>query len=138
MINVSDLPSLNAILNGISFIFLITGYYFIRKKKIVPHKMCMLGAFSVSILFLISYSIYHYQVGSRPFLDQGWIRYIYFGILIPHVILATVTVPMAIVTIKRAWKREFESHRRIALKTLPIWLYVSTTGVLVYLMLYHF
>ena len=138
MITVSDLPSLNATLNGISGVLLVAGYCFIRSNKVVLHKACMLGAFSVSILFLISYSIYHYQVGSKPFLGQGWFRYLYFGILIPHVTLAAVILPMAIVTIQRAWKREFESHQRVARWTLPIWLYVSVTGVLIYLMLYHF
>lgn len=138
MITVSDLPSLNAALNGISGVLLVAGFYLIRRKKVVPHKVCMLGAFSVSILFLISYSIYHYQVGSKPFLGQGWVRYFYFGILIPHVTLAAIILPMAIVTVQRAWKQELESHRRVARWTLPIWLYVSITGVLIYLMLYRF
>ena len=137
MISISDLPTLNAILNGISGGLLLTGYWFIRQKKIALHKACMLGALLISTLFLACYVIYHYQIGSKPFPGEGGIRYLYFSILIPHVILAAVTLPMAIITVKRAWKKQFVEHRRLAKWTLPIWLYVSITGILIYLMLYQ-
>tara|TARA_B100000949_G_C14095305_1_gene371726 strand:+ start:270 stop:686 length:417 start_codon:yes stop_codon:yes gene_type:complete len=138
MISISELPTLNAILNGISGILLLTGYWFIRQKKIALHKTCMLGALLISTLFLICYVTYHYQIGSKPFSGEGGIRYLYFSILIPHVILAAVTLPMAIITVKKAWKKQFEEHRRLGKWTLPIWLYVSVTGILIYLMLYQF
>jgi uncharacterized membrane protein YozB (DUF420 family) len=137
MISISDLPTVNATLNGISACFLSVGYYFIRQKKITAHKISMLSAFATSILFLVSYLIYHYNIGSRPFTGQGWIRPVYFTILISHTILAVVIVPLAIITLNRALKERFDKHRKIARWTLPIWLYVSVTGVTVYLMLYQ-
>ena len=137
MISILDLPALNASLNGTSGVLLILGYVFIRKKKVNLHKSCMLGAFSTSILFLISYLTYHYFTGSKAFLGEGWIRVFYFAILISHIVLAVVIVPLAIMTLVRAWKGNFERHQRIARWTLPLWLYVSVTGVIVYLMLYQ-
>ena len=98
----------------------------------------MLTAFGCSVLFLISYLIYHYQVGSVPFKGQGWIRPVYFAILLSHTILAAAVVPLALITLRRAVRENFSAHRRIARWTFPIWFYVSVTGVIVYLMLYHF
>jgi putative membrane protein len=131
-----SLPTLNACLNALSAILLIAGYLQIKKKNIDSHKRLMLSAFSVSVLFLISYLIYHYNVGSVPFTGQGWIRPVYFAILISHTILAALVPFMAVITLYRAFKGDFERHRRIARWTFPIWMYVSTTGVAVYLMLY--
>lgn len=138
MIPLSYLPGLNAALNSASAVLLTAGYLFIRNKKITAHRLCMLSAFTTSTLFLISYLAYHYQVGSVPFKGQGWIRVVYFTVLISHTILAVVIVPLALVTLTRALKGSFERHKRIARWTLPLWLYVSITGVLVYWMLYRF
>ena len=135
--DVSVLPALNAFLNGTSAIFLISGYLFIRRKKVTAHKTCMLTALGVSSLFLVSYVIYHYHAGSTPFRESGLIRVIYFTLLISHIVLAACIVPLALTTIYRAWTEDFERHRRIARWTLPLWLYVSVTGVIVYWMLYH-
>lgn len=138
MISVSDLPHLNAALNSASAIFLLLGYRFIRRKRIKQHKICMLTAVTVSILFFISYLIYHYNVGSRPFQGQGWIRPVYFAILLSHTVLAVVNVPIVIVTLIRAFQEKFDQHARLASRfTFPLWLYVSVTGVIVYVMLYH-
>ena len=136
LISVSQLPSVNAVLNSLSAAFLITGYYFIRSKRVGAHRACMLSAFGCSTLFLISYLVYHYQVGSVPFKSQGWIRTVYFTILITHTILAAAVVPLALMTLSRALKGRFAAHRRIARWTFPVWLYVSVTGVVVYVMLY--
>ena len=135
--SITDLPALNASLNAVSVIFLLLGYFFIRTKQVNRHKAAMLAAFSSSILFLISYLVYHYHVGSKPFPGQGWIRSIYFVILISHVVLAAAIVPLAIATLTLAWKERFQTHRRLARWTLPLWLYVSLTGVVVYLMIYQ-
>ena len=135
--NVSALPTLNAFLNGTSAVLLTVGYVFIRLKKVTAHKTCMLTAFGVSCLFLVSYLIYHYQVGSVPFEGKGWIRPVYFTLLISHIALAACIVPLALMTIYRAWTGQFEKHIRIARWTLPLWLYVSVTGVIVYWMLYY-
>jgi uncharacterized membrane protein YozB (DUF420 family) len=135
-ITVEDLPALNATLNGISAILLSIGYFFIRRKERQRHKLCMLSAFGVSVLFLISYVSYHAQVGSKPFPGHGAVRAIYFSVLIPHVLLAATIVPLALITLSRGLSNRIDSHRRIARWTLPIWLYVSVTGVIVYLMLY--
>ncbi len=132
----SALPALNAFLNGTSAILLTAGYLFIRRKKKTAHKFCMLMAFGTSSLFLVSYLIYHYQVGSVPFLGQGLIRLIYLALLISHIVLAAVIVPLALTTIYRAWSENFDNHVRIARWTLPLWLYVSLTGVIVYWLLY--
>lgn len=137
MISLTDLPVLNATLNGLSFFILMVGFYFIRNNKITAHKTCMLTALSVSVLFLISYLIYHYNVGSVHFTKQGWIRPVYFSILLTHTILAMTLVPMVAITLVRALKEKFDKHKRIAHWTLPIWMYVSVTGVVVYLMLYQ-
>ena len=137
MISIYDLPTLNAALNGTSAVLLALGYLFIRRKKVDLHKACMVSAFVTSTLFLVSYLFYHYHAGSKPFPGEGWTRPVYFAILISHVMLATVTLPLAIVTLARGLRGRFEKHRRIARWALPIWLYVSVTGVVVYLMLYH-
>ena len=134
---VTDLPALNATLNATSFVLLVTGYYFIRKKQWRKHRACMIAALVMSGLFLISYVIYHAQVGSVPFQKTGWIRTVYFAVLIPHVILAALMVPPVIITVSRGLSGRYDKHRRIARWTLPIWLYVSITGVIVYLMLYQ-
>jgi putative membrane protein len=132
-----DLSSVNAILNFISFVLLIIGYQYIKAGNKERHKKFMIAAFITSGLFLISYLIYHAKVGSVAFQGRGWSRLVYFTILFSHIILAAVILPMAIVTIYRALKGRFEIHKRLAKKTLPIWLYVSLTGVIVYLMLYQ-
>ena len=133
----SDLPAVNATLNGISFVFLLSGYLFIRRNRRDAHRKCMIGALVMSALFLTSYVIYHLNVGSVPFRRTGWIRTVYFAILIPHVILAAAIVPMVLITVWRAWSKRFDKHRRIARWTLPLWMFVSITGVIVYVMLYQ-
>jgi uncharacterized membrane protein YozB (DUF420 family) len=137
LISASQLPTLNAALNTLSAAFLCAGYLYIRAKNIRAHRACMLTAFGCSTLFLVSYLIYHYQVGSVPYKGQGWIRTVYFAILLTHTILATAVVPLALVTLSRALREKFVQHRRIARWTFPIWLYVSVTGVIVYVMLYR-
>lgn len=127
---------MNAALNSLSAVLLTTGYYFIKSQRISAHRACMLSAFACSTLFLISYLVYHYQVGSVPFKGQGWMRTIYFAILLTHTILAVAVVPLALLTLSRALKERFAAHRRIARWTFPVWLYVSVTGVVVYVMLY--
>lgn len=134
---VTDLPALNASLNAASFLLLVTGYYFIKTKQWRKHRACMLAALVMSGLFLTSYVIYHAQVGSVPFQKTGWIRTVYFAVLIPHVILAALMVPPVIVTVSRGLSGKYDKHRRIARWTLPVWLYVSITGVIVYVMLYR-
>ncbi|OLB92919.1 MAG: hypothetical protein AUH30_21140 [Candidatus Rokubacteria bacterium 13_1_40CM_68_15] len=136
-LDVSALPKLNAMLNGGSAIFLAAGYVFIRRRRIAAHLSCMLSAFGLSILFLISYVVYHFHAGSRPFTGQGWIRPVYFVLLLTHVVLAAAIVPLALTTIWRALAGRFDRHRKIARWTLPIWLYVSVTGVVIYWMLYR-
>jgi uncharacterized membrane protein YozB (DUF420 family) len=134
---VRDLPTLNAILNATSAVLLATGYFFIRTGRRGRHQACMIAALVVSALFLTSYVVYHVQVGSVPFKGVGAIRTIYFTILITHVVLAIVIVPLVLMTVSRALSRRFDRHRAIARWTLPLWLYVSVTGVVVYLMLYR-
>ncbi|HKP47246.1 MAG TPA: DUF420 domain-containing protein [Pyrinomonadaceae bacterium] len=134
---ISYLPHVNALLNSTSAILLIAGYRFIRQGNIAAHRNCQLSAVATSTLFLISYLTYHYSHGSTRFAGQGIIRPIYFVILITHTILAAVIVPLILVTLYRAWRMDFHRHRRIARWTLPLWLYVSVTGVIVYLMLYQ-
>lgn len=133
---VADLPHLNATLNAISAIFLIRGYYLIRSRRIDAHRRSMMSAFIASTLFLASYVVYHAQIGSRPFPGTGLLRVVYFSILIPHVVLAAGVLPLALVTLVRGLRRDDTRHRRIARWTLPLWLFVSVTGVLVYVMLY--
>ena len=137
MPEVTDLPEVNATLNAISALLLVTGYILIRRGQTQEHRLCMLAAFVTSALLLASYVVYHLNVGSVAFTGQGTIRMVYFTILISHIILAIVILPMAIVTLLRALRGQFESHRRIAKWTLPLWLYVSVTGVVVYWMLYQ-
>ena len=137
MITISDLPTVNATLNTISTVLLTIGFLMIRRRKIVAHRNCMIAAFVVSGLFLTSYLIYHYHAGSTPFEGSGWIRFVYFAVLIPHIILAASILPLAMITLYFALRKRFTKHRRIARWTLPIWLYVSVTGIIVYWMLYH-
>jgi uncharacterized membrane protein YozB (DUF420 family) len=136
VLDVTDLPTLNATLNAIAAGFLVVGYIFVRRGDISKHRSMMLAAFATSTLFLISYLIYHANVGSRPFEGVGPIRAVYFTILITHIILAAAIVPMAILTLVRGLRRRDDKHVRIARWTLPLWLYVSVTGVVIYLMLY--
>ncbi len=131
------LATVNAVLNGSTACFLLTGYAFIRKRNIKAHRTCMVTAFLLSSLFLVTYLIHHAQVGSVPFQHEGWIRGVYYAVLVPHVLLAAVIVPLALFTIYRGWTERIEKHRKIARWTLPLWLYVSVSGVAVYLMLYH-
>jgi uncharacterized membrane protein YozB (DUF420 family) len=135
--NVSALPALNATLNATSAVLLTTGWLFIRARQVRAHRRCMLAAFVTSSMFLISYVIYHLQIGSKPFPGRGVIRMVYFSILIPHVVLAAAVVPLAIVTLRRGLRLDVQRHRRIARWTLPLWLFVSVTGVVVYVMLYQ-
>ena len=131
------LPHLNAILNSTSAVLLLSGYSFIRRGNVRAHRNCQVTAVVTSALFLISYLTYHYFHGSTRFTGQGIVRPVYFVILISHTILAVVIVPLILITIYRAARGDFERHRRIARWTLPLWLYVSVTGVIVYLMLYQ-
>jgi uncharacterized membrane protein YozB (DUF420 family) len=138
VIPLAALPALNAALNGTSACLLVAGFLCIRRKRVTAHKACMLSAVVTSTFFLISYLTYHYHVGSVPFRGQGWARPVYFSVLISHTVLAVATLPLVLVTLARALRGRFERHARIARWTLPVWLYVSVTGVLVYWMLYHF
>ena len=134
---ISYLPHLNAFLNGTSAVLLFAGYSFIRKRNVVAHRACQVAALVVSILFLASYLTYHFHHGATRFPGTGLARPIYFTILISHTILAVVIVPLVTLTFHRALRGDFVRHRRIARITLPLWLYVSITGVIVYLMLYQ-
>lgn len=134
---VNDLPHLNAALNALAGTLLTIGFFLIKSGRIQAHRRCMIAAFGVSALFLASYVTYHANVGSRPFPGTGLVRTIYFSILIPHVVLAAAVLPLALVTLRRGWIRDDARHRSIARWTLPIWLFVSVTGVVVYLMLYR-
>jgi uncharacterized membrane protein YozB (DUF420 family) len=134
---VADLPAVNATLNAVSAVLLLIGYVLIRQGRRQQHRAAMLSACGVSALFLISYVIYHANAGSRPFTGQGPIRIVYFTILITHVVLAAAIVPLALVTLSRGLRGRYDRHARIARWTLPIWLYVSVTGVVVYVMLYR-
>lgn len=129
--------ALNATLNGTSAILLACGYAAIKNGKMKVHKAFMISAFAVSTVFLASYLIYHYRVGHVVFQGQGWIRPLYFALLISHTVLAIVIVPMILVTLRRAWLEKFDRHRVIARWTLPLWFYVSVTGVIVYVLLYQ-
>ena len=135
MISLTDLPQLNAVLNSIAAVFLAAGFVFIRRKNITAHMRMMWSAFTVSALFLISYLIFHYHAGSVGFDGTGWIRPVYFFILITHIILAIVNLPMILITMYRAVRKDFMRHRKIAKWTWPVWMYVSVTGVVVYLMM---
>lgn len=138
MIGIRDLPALNAALNGFAAILLICGFVLIRKRKIDAHRRVMLTAFGVSVAFLISYVIYHARVGSVRYPNPGAIRYVYLTILATHTVCAAAVPVLAIITLSRALRARFDKHRKVARWTLPIWLYVSVTGVVVYLMLYQF
>jgi putative membrane protein len=130
-------PSVNAALNAASALLLSAGYVFIRRRRVAAHRACMLGAFVVSAAFLLSYLAYHAQVGATRFRGEGVFRAVYFAVLGSHTVLAVAVVPLAVVTLARALRGRFDRHRRIARWTLPVWWYVSVTGVLVYLMLYR-
>ncbi|MBI3127891.1 MAG: DUF420 domain-containing protein [Candidatus Tectomicrobia bacterium] len=136
MLSVSQLPALNAALNALAAILLVAGYLHIRALRVRQHRTCMLWAFGVSVLFLVFYLIYHYNVGSVRFTGQGWVRPVYFAILISHTVLAAAVPVLAILTLRLAFRGEFIRHRRLARWTFPIWLYVSVTGVVIYLLLY--
>ena len=125
---IADLPALNAVLNGTAAVFLISGYLLIRRGRVTPHKRCMLAALATSALFLISYVVYHLNTGSRPFPGQGSIRVVYFAVAI---------LPLALTTARRGLAAQYDRHVRIARWTLPLWIYVSVTGVVIYLMLYQ-
>ena len=135
-VSVHDLPAVNAALNGAAALLLTTGWLMIRRGHVRRHRACMLSALLVSTLFLVSYVVYHLEVGSVRFTAAGPARAVYLGILATHVPLAALIVPLALVTARRALRGRFDSHRRIARWTLPLWLYVSVTGVLIYFMLY--
>jgi putative membrane protein len=136
-LNIHDLPVVNATLNGIATILLLIGFTLIRQRKIDAHQKVMWTAFTVSCLFLVCYLVYHYNVGSVRFDKPGWVRTLYLWILGTHTILAGSVPVLAVITLTRAQKRNFAKHRAIAKWTFPIWLYVSVTGVVVYLLLYQ-
>jgi uncharacterized membrane protein YozB (DUF420 family) len=135
--SVADLPALNASLNGVAALFMVAGYLFIKRRQIGAHRALMLCAFTASALFLVSYVIYHANAGSKPFPGTGPVSVVYFFILITHVVLAAVILPMALMTLLRALQKRFDRHVAIARRTLPIWIYVSVTGVVIYVMLYR-
>jgi uncharacterized membrane protein YozB (DUF420 family) len=136
-VSLSELPALNATLNAISGVLLMTGYAFIRRGQTRRHRAAMISACIVSALFLTSYVIYHANIGSKPFTGRGPIRIVYFTILLTHVVLAATVPPLAIITLSRGLRARFERHVAIARWTFPIWMYVSVTGVIVYFMLYR-
>jgi uncharacterized membrane protein YozB (DUF420 family) len=136
-VTVRDLPTLNAALNATSAVLLVTGWLLIRRGRREAHRRAMLAAVACSGLFLVSYLVYHAQVGSVRFQGQGTIRTVYFAILLTHTVLAAAIVPLVLVTLVRALQQRFDRHRRIARVTFPLWLYVSVTGVVIYVMLYR-
>jgi len=129
------LPKLNAVLNSLTFLCLLVGFYFIKNQMINAHKRVMISAFIFSVFFLVSYITYHYAAPHTSFGGSGFIQYVYYFILITHILLAIAVVPLALITFFRAWKMDYQKHKKIARWTLPIWLYVSITGVVVYLMI---
>jgi uncharacterized membrane protein YozB (DUF420 family) len=135
-VSVTDLPALNAALNATSGVLLVIAWFLIKAGRIEAHRRVMLAAVAVSAMFLTSYVIYHAQIGSKPYPGTGVMRTVYFSILIPHVLLAATVLPLAIITLRRGLRRDDRRHRKIARITLPIWLFVSVTGVVVYAMLY--
>jgi uncharacterized membrane protein YozB (DUF420 family) len=137
MISITDLPTLNAALNGTSTLLLLAGYHRIRCRDRAGHKAFMLAALATSALFLISYLVYHANTGSTRFQGQGGIRILYFSILLSHTVLAATVVPLVIAALRYALGQSFDRHRKVARWTFPVWLYVSITGVVVYLMLYR-
>jgi uncharacterized membrane protein YozB (DUF420 family) len=134
---IEALPHLNALLNATATILLVTGWVLIKRRRIAQHRAVMIAAVTVSAAFLTSYVVYHANAGSKPFQGTGAIRTLYFAVLIPHVILAAAVLPPILITFARGLRRDDARHRRIARWTLPVWLYVSVTGVIVYLMLYR-
>ena len=137
MVALSTWPLLNACLNGTSALFISSGFVAIRCRRIAVHRACMLAACATSVVFLVSYLLYHHQVGSTAFTGQGAVRVVYFTVLISHTVLAMVIVPLVVMTLYRAWREQWPRHRRLARWTLPLWLYVSVTGVVIYIMLYQ-
>lgn len=137
MIAIADLPHVNAALNAITIVFLSAGYHFIRSGQREKHKACMLAAIAVSAAFLVTYLIYHFNSGLARFGGEGWVRPVYFSILIVHVIVAVVITVLVPVTVVRALAGRFERHRRIARWTWPLWMYVAVSGVVVYVMAVH-
>lgn len=135
--NITDLPALNACLNCIATVLLLLGYLNIRKGRQETHKKFMLGALATSAAFLTSYLIYHYVVGSVAYPHHDWTRPFYFAVLIPHVILAALMTPFILIIVYRAWRGQFDRHRRLARFVWPVWMFVSVSGVIVYLMLYQ-
>jgi uncharacterized membrane protein YozB (DUF420 family) len=136
-VTVHDLPAINASLNALSGILLLVGFALIRARRIEQHRKVMLAAFATSSVFLICYLVYHAQVGSVRFTREGFVRPLYYTILVTHVTLAATVVPLALVTLTRGLRGRYAQHRRLARWTFPIWLYVSVTGVLVYVLLYQ-
>ncbi len=136
--SLSQWPALNAVLNATSAILLACGFYFIRRQRRAAHRHCMIAAFGVSTLFLISYLAYHAFAGTTKYTGTGWLRPLYFSILISHSCLAVVIVPLILTTLHRARQQEFDRHKALARWTWPLWMYVSVTGVVIYLMLYQF
>ena len=137
MISVHDLPAVNATLNALSGVLLLIGFMLMRARRIELHRRFMIAAFATSSLFLVFYVVYHAQVGSVRFTREGFVRPVYYAILVTHVTCAAIVLPLAIVTLRRGLKGRYVDHRRIARWTLPVWLYVSVTGVLVYVLLYQ-
>lgn len=137
MLQVTDLPAVNATLNGVATLLLGAGYVQVRRRRFQTHQRLMVAAFAVSVVFLVCYLIYHANVGSRPYQGTGPLRTVYFAILITHVILAALVPFLALRTLYLGWKQRWPQHRRIARWTWPIWMYVSVTGVIVYVMLYQ-
>jgi uncharacterized membrane protein YozB (DUF420 family) len=137
MIDYAQLPALNAILNGTAAVLILTGVYLIKSGRQRAHRAVMISAVIASSLFLISYLTYHAHIGSKHFPGHGWARNIYLSILLTHTVLAAIVVPLVLVTLARGLKGRFDRHRPIARWTYPVWLYVSVTGVIIYLMLYH-
>ena len=137
------LPATNAALNSLSAVFLVMGYRFIRRQQILPHRNCMIAAFTTSALFLVSYLTYHFGIkyyfnqGPTIFRDPAWFRPIYLGILLSHTLLATVVVPLALASLVLGLKRRDKAHQRLSRWTWPVWMYVSVTGVVIYLLLYQ-
>ncbi len=134
---IADLPALNAALNAVATCLLVVGWVLVKQRRIRQHRIVMLAAFCTSALFLASYLVYHAHIGSRPFAGQGLVRPVYYTILLTHVVLAAGTLPLALITLSRGLSARYDRHRAIARWTLPLWLYVSVTGVIVYLMLYQ-
>lgn len=133
----TTLATVNALLNAGATLFLVLGFAFVKAKNIALHRLSMVTAFGFSSVFLVTYLLHHAQAGSVPFTGEGWLRVVYFAILIPHILLAAVVVPLALFTIYRGWTNRIALHRKVARITLPVWLYVSVSGVVVYLMLYR-